>query len=308
MSMRSCTRSGAALPAAFLAACALASFAGLAHAQEPAETKRLVITLDEVRAFPEAYRRVPFELDLLYHGPRNLFNPFFTIFEPSSYANFAAWPADTPIFERSAFCTDHPLFYVERKDDDLQRAIIGMRPFTFFTARCIVRSTAQGRAWIEVIGVPHVGPLLDSTDLCHLVRANAFAAGGEMERALVEVEMARLLGVPARFVARCRGEEGRIALDAKKPERAMVALQQAWKALPEDRTVGLLLERANLQLVALRQQQVASVPADTPPPLPPKSSPPSVEPQAPPAPVPPTAPETAPETTPPTEKPDSDGR
>src|SRR5262245_22374719 len=71
---------------------------------------KLSVTLAEVSSFPEAYRRVPFELELLYHGPRELYNPYYTLFEPATYMNFAAWPADKPIWTRDAFLADYQLF------------------------------------------------------------------------------------------------------------------------------------------------------------------------------------------------------
>ncbi|MBL8841812.1 MAG: hypothetical protein JNL90_09835 [Planctomycetes bacterium] len=256
MKKRSCTQ--------FLAACALATFAGYARAEEQADAKRIAITLDEVRAFPEAYCRVPFELDLLYHGPRSLYNPFFTVFEPSSYANFAAWPAEAAIFERDKYVEDHPLFYYERKNTTLQQSLLSLKPYTWFSARCIVRSMAQGRAWIEVLQLTQVGAQLDTTDLRHLVKAHALAANGDFDRALLEIEMARLFSAPPRFIAQARREEGRVALAANQPERALLALQQAWASLPEDKLVAALLDRASAQVAMLRQSQVATGPGSTP--------------------------------------------
>lgn len=256
MKKRSCTQ--------FLAACALATFAGYARAEEQADAKRIAITLDEVRAFPEAYCRVPFELDLLYHGPRSLYNPFFTVFEPSSYANFAAWPAEAAIFERDKYVEDHPLFYYERKNTTLQQSLLSLKPYTWFSARCIVRSMAQGRAWIEVLQLTQVGAQLDTTDLRHLVKAHALAANGDFDRALLEIEMARLFSAPPRFIAQARREEGRVALAANQPERALLALQQAWASLPEDKLVAALLDRASAQVAMLRQSQVATGPGSAP--------------------------------------------
>ncbi|MBM4014214.1 MAG: hypothetical protein FJ293_04520 [Planctomycetes bacterium] len=271
MKMRSCK--------GLLVAAMLAGFAAVARGDEPAKTT--AITLGEVTAFPEAYRRVPFDLELLYHGPRNVYNPFFTIFEPSSWANFAAWPGDTPLFRREAYLDDHPLFYVERRSDALQRAVMEMKPYTWFTASCIVRSTAQGRAWIEVLAIKSTGAVLDPVDLRHLVRAQSLANGGNFERALVEHSLARLLNVPPRFVARCRLEEGRVALAANQPERAMTALQQAWPQLQDDKQVAALLDRASAQVALLRDQDVAQVGKPAPPPAPaaaPKDSSPPVAP------------------------------
>ena len=252
MKIRSCT--------SLLAAGILAAFAGIARGEEQAET-RATIALKEVRAFPEAYRRVPFEVELLYHGPRNLYNPFFTVFEPGSYSNFAAWPGDAAIFRRDAYVDDHPFFYVDRKSEELQRGVMAMRPFTWFTARCIVRSVAQDRAWIEVLGLTATGATLDTSDLRHLVRASALSGNGEMERALVEIGLARLLQAPPRFVARCRLEEGRVALAANQPDRALAALQLAWPQLQDDKMLASLLDRASAQVALRREDEIASVPA-----------------------------------------------
>ncbi len=280
----------------FLAACALATLAGFAKAADDDEN-RIAVTLAEVRAFPETYRRVPFDLALLYHGPRNVYNPFYTVFEPAAFLNFAAWPSDAPIFTRDGFCDDYSLFYVDRKNGELQKQVVALRPMTWFSARCIVRSAAQNRAWIEVLAITQTGPMLDGGDLRHLVRANALAGNGEFDRALLEFEMARLAGAPPRFVARCRGEEGRVALAGNQPERAARSLEVAWQWFPEDKQIAAMLDRATMQVATMRQQQVASVPSGTPepirrvdpPPMPTPvvpSVPPSVDPQAPSSPLP----------------------
>ena len=101
MKKRSCT--------AFLAACALAVFAGSARGEDEADEQKVTVSLAEVRAFPEAYRRVSFDVELLYHGPRSIYNPFFTVFEPSNYANFAAWSSaatNTATTTRSSTSSD----------------------------------------------------------------------------------------------------------------------------------------------------------------------------------------------------------
>jgi hypothetical protein len=265
------------------AAVVLAGCTAFARGEETPE-KPTTVALSEVKAFPEAYRRVPFDLELVYHGPRNVYNPFFTIFEPSNWANFAAWPGDAPLFRRESYIDDHPFFYVERRAEATQRAVMAMKPYTWFTASCIVRSTAQGRAWIEVLSIKSTGAALDPTDLRHLVRAHSLASSGQFERSLVEHSLARLLNVPPRFVARCQLEEGRVALAANQPERAMAALTQAWPQLQDDKQVAALLDRASAELAAQRQQDVAKVPAPESGPTP-RPSPP-VDPAVPPAPVP----------------------
>jgi hypothetical protein len=274
----------------FLAGFAVAALAGLARAEDDDKNARIPVTLTEVRAFPETYTRVPFDVALLYHGPREIYNPFYTVFEPSAFLNFAAWPADARVYTRDGFADDYPLFYVDRKNGELQRAVVAMRPFTWFDARCIVRSTAQGRAWIEVLAVTKVGPVMDPGDLRHLVRANVLSANGEFERALLEFELAQLVGAPKSFVARCRGEEGRVALAANQPERAAMALQQAFQWFPEDKQIAAALDQATTQVATRRQRDVASVPAFQPPPIRrvpapvvprPEMPPPTVEPQAP---------------------------
>jgi hypothetical protein len=59
----------------FLAAVAVALCAAQARAQQDeqlGEPSKLVAPLSEVTSFPEAYRRIPFDLELLYHGPREV--------------------------------------------------------------------------------------------------------------------------------------------------------------------------------------------------------------------------------------------
>lgn len=265
MKMRSCM---SLVVAAMLAASASAA------SGDDGTIKSSAVALSEVRTFPEAYRRVPFELELLYHGPRSVYNPFFTIFEPSNWANFAAWPGDAAIFRRDAYVEDHPFFYVERRAEELQRALMALKPYTWFSATCIVRSTAQGRAWIEVLALKSVGASLEPSDLRHLVRAQSLSSNGDFDRSLVEHGLARLLNAPPRFVARCRLEEGRVALAANQPDRALLALQQAWPQLQDDKQLAALLDRASAQVALRRDDEIASVPTATP-----EKPAPSVKPQ-----------------------------
>lgn len=243
---------------------------------------QLPVTLGEVRAFPEAYKRVPFDLALLFHGPRDVYNPFYTVFEPSRYLNFAAWEENASLFSREGYAADYPLFYVDRNNVELQKLVVSTRPCTWLNARCIVRSTAQDRAWIEVLAITRVGATIDTTDLRHLIRANVLAGNGEFDRALLEIALAKLPNAAPRFLARCRGEEGRIALAANQPERALVALQQAGSICPEDTLITALLDRASTQVAMRRDQQRDSVPAAPPAPL----RAPTIDPQAPAAPLP----------------------
>jgi hypothetical protein len=257
----------------FLAVAAVALFAAQARAQEDLgetsklDASRLTVSLSEVTSFPEAYRRIPFDLELLFHGPRDIYNPYYTLFEPANYLNFAAWTADQPIWNRDAYVGDYALFYVDRKNSALEHAMVSMKPYTWFKARCIVKSTAQGHAWIEVLSVVSVAATFDKADLRHLVRANVLASGGEFDRALLEFGMAKMIGAPAKFVARYHADEGRTALDANQPGRALAELSTALADLPDDKDLIALLDRASGTLHGDHQQQVASVPTNVPPPL-----------------------------------------
>jgi hypothetical protein len=257
------------LAVAFAVLCTAQARAG---DDEPTDQVKLSATLAEVTSFPETYRRVPFELELLYHGPRELYNPYYTLFEPATYMNFAAWSADKAIWTRDGYVDDYPLFYVDRKTGVLEHQVVALKPFTWFTAKCIVKSTAQGRAWIEVLSISTTNTTLDRNDLRHLVKANVLASGGEFERSLLEFSMAKMTDAPARFVARYHVDQGRVALAANQPGRAMAELQAALPALPDDKELIALLDRATGNSTApIAQPQVASAPtgagANVPPPL-----------------------------------------
>lgn len=271
------------LAVAFAALCAVQARAG---EDEPNDDVKLSVSLAEVTSFPEAYRRVPFELELLYHGPREVYNPYYTLFEPATYMNFAAWSADKPIWMRDAFVDDYALFYVDRKNAPLEHQMVALKPYTWFSARCIVKSTAQGRAWIEILSITTTNTTLDLADMRHLVRANVLASGGEFDRALLEFGMAKLATAPPKFVARCHADQGRVALAANLPGRAMTEFQAALTALPEDREIVALLDKATTTVATPKaQSQVASAPTSVPPPLnlnggprPPRNDPKRVDP------------------------------
>jgi hypothetical protein len=254
----------------FLAVAAVALFAAQVRAQESlGEPIKGSVSLSEVSSFPEAYKRVPFDLELLFHGPRDLYNPYYTLFEPASYLNFAAWSADQPIWTRDTYVNDYPFFYVDRKNSALEHQMVSMKPFTWFTARCIVRNSAQGRAWIEVLSVTQTAATLDTADLRHLVRANVLASGGEFDRALLEFGMAKMFGAPPKFVARYHADEGRTALAANQPGRALSELTAALAVLPDDKELVALLDRTSNAIQGDNKQQVASVPTSVPSNVPP---------------------------------------
>src|SRR5262249_53995735 len=117
------------------------------------------------------------------------------------------------------------------------------------------------------------GAMLDLTDLRHLVRSNVRAQAGEWQAALLECEMARLLNAPPGFVARCRADEGRLALCAGDPERAAGALQQAWQCFPTRPEHASLLNQAPERSAARRGGQAAWVKTDTVPPSMPAPAP-----------------------------------
>src|SRR5574339_486363 len=116
----------------YLVVAAAALFAAPARAQEEKEkldeSIKFSTTLTEVTSFPEAYRRIPFDLDLLYHGPRDLYNPYHTVFDPTNYMNFAAWSSDQSIWNRETYVNAYPMFYVERKNSALQHQMITLKP------------------------------------------------------------------------------------------------------------------------------------------------------------------------------------
>jgi hypothetical protein len=158
--------------------------------------------------------------------------------------NFAAWSADKAIWTRDGYVDDYPLFYVDRKTGVLEHQVVALKPFTWFTAKCIVKSTAQGRAWIEVLSITTTNTTLDRTDLRHLVKANVLASGGEFERCAARVQHGqddRRAGALRRALPRRPGPR-RAGREPARPRHGGAAGRAA--PLPDDKELIALLDRA----------------------------------------------------------------
>lgn len=208
-------------------------FAGLAFAvMTPGPkagdgTKVGLASLDEIRSFPSAYLQVAFQLDVLYNGTGEVYNPFYTVFEPSGWYNFSAWGADTPVWEKEQYKHPHRYFYVDRSNHAAFQAISTVSQRSWLRVTCRVRSTFHDQPWIEVLSVDEVGKTLDRNTLAKLVRGWTYAEQGEFERAVVEMESANLTRMPRPFVAMQRMEFARCAMRAGDLETARNALAQA---------------------------------------------------------------------------------
>ena len=153
-----------------LTALAWVSTAPLFATEDSHEFTVTETTLEKVNGCPEAFTKMPFEVELLFRDLGDIYNPFYTLFEPSTHLNFSAWSVGTPVWSRDGYMSHHPLFYVSRKNKQLEHHMLQMEAFTWFRARCVVRSTMTGRSWIEVLEILQEDGQFHPEDLQHMAR------------------------------------------------------------------------------------------------------------------------------------------
>ena len=240
----------------------LAGFLWAVVASTGAANGSKTTTLEQVVGCPEAFAKVPFDVDLLYGGASDVFNPFYSVFEPSVFANFKAWGAEAPIWERDAYSTPHRLFYVSRRRPEALRSMLSLKPMTWVRARCIVRSTFRDRAWIEVLSVVRTGSTVPSADFAHMVKGWVHSERGEYHQAMMELDEVQcdVAKMPRTFQARHMIEVGRAALGADEPELAMNALRAARKADSSLPAAQNLFTMASVYSKALKLGETAENP------------------------------------------------
>ena len=95
-------------------------------------------TLEKVYGCPEAFTRTPFEIELLFGGPGDVYNPFYSVFEPSRYINFRAWSSSAKIWEKDQYKAPHYMFYLPRQREDAAKALLTLDEFSWFKVTGIV--------------------------------------------------------------------------------------------------------------------------------------------------------------------------
>lgn len=184
-------------------------------------------TLAQIQGCPDAYTKVPVDIDLLYAGASDVFNPFYTEFEPSHFMNFHAWGSTAAFWTRDGYTRPHYFFYVSRRTPDLLRRFSALKPMTWIQVRCMVRNTFSDQPWIEVQEILETGETVTAADFAHMVRGYVHAERGEFEQAMVELDAVSIKSMPDALAARYLTEVGRAALGAGQMERAISALRQA---------------------------------------------------------------------------------
>ena len=215
-----------------------------------------VAELQDVRAFPSAYLHLPIQMEVLYNGPGEVYNPFYTEFEPTRFLNFSAWGTKTELWKRSEYSAPFRFFYVSRDAKEVFLQLSQLKARTWIRATFQVRSTFHHEPWIELTGIERVGKSVDRPTLTHMVRGWALAEQSQWQRAAVEMASVNVAGMPRPFAAKFKVQHARVAARAGDTTTALSALAQARNF---DRDVeGLAAATA---LIEKQNTAVAHVPA-----------------------------------------------
>ncbi|MEO0479375.1 MAG: hypothetical protein AAF196_07840 [Planctomycetota bacterium] len=207
-------------------------------------------TLSAIRQSPEAYRGVYSRFEIQFDTVGQVQNPFFTRFVPSEFVNFFAWDGEQPIWRKSEFHNVFAMLFMSKLNEQSSE-IHRLSIYDRLSCVGIVRSTFQGKPWIEVLSFEKMVTKVDTPTLAHLYRAETWMNRRDWSKAISELGLAtdsrqpsfvrsavrRNLGVCHMRMGEV--EEGRrhlkaaVALDGRK-DRSLVAMEREARQQPRN--------------------------------------------------------------------------
>ncbi len=157
-------------------------------------------TLDAVRAEPEAFKRVWIRFPVQFCSIGRLSNPFFTRFVPSDFANFYAWSAEQPIWQKTAYDDLFGMLFLSKDHAQLQDLYrLGLYDRVEITG--VVQNTFQDKPWIQVMTFEPIDGKVNTATLAHLYRGEQHMERREWRQAISELSLAPAAGSPTQVLA-----------------------------------------------------------------------------------------------------------
>lgn len=220
-------------------------------AQSGYEAARYVVvvstTLDAIRANPDAFKNVAVRFPIQFCSIGQLSNPFFTRFVPSQYANFYAWSAEQPIWQRDAYDNVFGMLFLSKDNGQLQE-LYDQKLYSRLWVTGVVRNVFQNTPWIEVDEFERMEQQVNTATLAHLYRADRHMSRREWPLAISELSLAPAREVPNYVRAAIHKNLGVCYLRMGEARAAMRHLDDATKLMTEvDHETKRLVEIAHEQ-------------------------------------------------------------
>ena len=169
-------------------------------------------TLDALRTTPAAFKSIWVRFPIQFCSVGKVANPFFTQFVPSEYANFYAWSADQPIWQKESYDDVFPCLFVNKSNPEVDK-LYEHRLYDRMMVTGVVKNTFQDQPWIEVMAFEPIEQKVDTATLSHLYRAESYMARRQWNLAASELSLA-----PG-----CRSAGLRPRRGAQEPRRVLPA-------------------------------------------------------------------------------------
>lgn len=206
-------------------------------------------TLTAVRKNPDAFKNVWIRFDAQFSSQGRVFNPFFTIFTPTEFANFAVWGDEQNLWTKSEYDDAFGYLFVHKRADHAPE-MLGLVTYDRIRCTAVVRNTFQGTPWIEVMKVEKLDKSINTETLAHLYRGSQLMEQRKWQLAVGELSLADVTTVPERVVGEAHKLVGVCHLRLGEPEPARSQLAKAAELLRNDR------ELSTLQAIAARNPEL----------------------------------------------------
>ena len=202
--------------------------------------RTVATTLTRMREAPDAYRHVKVTFQVQFASIGHISNPFFTRFVPSDFANFYGWADEQPIWRKSEYGNVFAFLFLSKDSSQLQE-LYDLRLYERIQVTGVVRNTFQGAPWIEVLEFYPVGEQVTTASLAHLFRGELHMARRQWQRAVSELTLAPVSGVPVSMEAAVHKTLGICYLRMGESDQAVYHLRTAVSLSGEQDTVSLRL-------------------------------------------------------------------
>lgn len=202
------------------------------------------IDLGQLRSMAGAFEKVHVRFEAQFCSLGQVWNPFFTRFVPSEYANFYAWSGDQPIWRKDSYEDVFGMLFISKSSPELP-LLYKLRTYDRVRIEGVVQDTFQGQPWIEVVKLEPITGRVDSPTLSHLYRADTYMQRREWNKAVSELSLAPGGDQPAHVLAAINKNLGVCYLRLGEVGRA-----QTYLATAERLTNGVDLELSRLTLAA----------------------------------------------------------
>ena len=184
------------------------------------------VTLDTIRRQPDAFQNVRVRFEVQFCSLGKIWNPFFTRFVPSEYANFYAWSGTQPIWRKDSYEDVFGMLFLSKSSMQLNQ-LYNYRTYDRLQIEGVVQNVFQGNPWIEVLDMQLVPGRVDNPTLTHLYRADSYMQKREWSKAISELSLAPGKDQPDHVMAAINKNLGICYLRTGEAARAEVYLNTA---------------------------------------------------------------------------------